>query len=85
MSSFTYIHVDLNPTIGVLQIGSLIGVFLFGVVSVQTYNYYAMYKEDGWVNKALVWLHLMSGHIALADFSIRLLLFGTYLWQHIRR
>ncbi|KAH9477597.1 hypothetical protein JR316_0009819 [Psilocybe cubensis] len=54
MSSFTYIHVDLNPTIGVLQIGSLIGVFLFGVVSVQTYNYYAMYKEDGWVNKALV-------------------------------
>lgn len=54
MSSFTYVHVDLNPTIGVLQIGSLIGVFLFGVVSVQAYNYYALYKEDGWANKALV-------------------------------
>ncbi|PPQ90101.1 hypothetical protein CVT25_012265 [Psilocybe cyanescens] len=54
MSSFTYVHVDLNPTIGVLQIGSLIGVFLFGVVSVQAYNYYALYKEDGWANKALL-------------------------------
>lgn len=44
----------LANTLGVLEIGSLLGVFLFGVVSLQTFNYYTMYPDDGWVNKTLV-------------------------------
>jgi hypothetical protein len=48
------IAVDLNNTIGALQIGSLFGVFLFGIVSLQTFNYYSTYADDGWANKAMV-------------------------------
>ncbi|KAF8960128.1 hypothetical protein BDZ97DRAFT_1922381 [Flammula alnicola] len=48
------LNIDLNNTIGALQIGSLFGVFLFGIVSLQTYNYYNAYRDDGWVNKTLV-------------------------------
>ncbi|KAF8970088.1 hypothetical protein BDZ97DRAFT_1791886 [Flammula alnicola] len=48
------LNIDLNNTIGALQIGSLFGVFLFGIVSLQTYNYYNAYRDDGWVNKPLV-------------------------------
>ncbi|KDR72685.1 hypothetical protein GALMADRAFT_761122 [Galerina marginata CBS 339.88] len=60
----SYIYVDLSDTIGALQIGSLFGVFLFGIVSLQAYNYYDTYTEDGWGNKLLVagvWL-LEIGH-----------------------
>lgn len=49
-----YHYVDLTDTIGVLQIGSLVGVFLFGIVTLQTYNYYRTYDTDKWFNKALV-------------------------------
>jgi len=45
---------NLANTLGVLEIGSLLGVFLFGVVSLQTFNYYTMYPDDSWVNKTLV-------------------------------
>lgn len=48
------IEVDLNNTIGAIEIGSLFGVFLFGIVTLQTFNYYDNYKEDGWGNKILV-------------------------------
>ena len=48
------IEVDLNNTIGAIEIGSLFGVFLFGIVTLQTFNYYDNYKEDGWGNKTLV-------------------------------
>jgi len=43
-----------NLQFGVLEIGSFIGMFLFGVVFLQTFNYYNMYPDDGWVNKTLV-------------------------------
>jgi len=43
-----------NLQFGVLEIGSFVGVFLFGVVFLQTFNYYSMYPDDGWVNKTLV-------------------------------
>lgn len=46
--------ITLTNTLGVLEIGSLLGVFLFGVVSLQTFNYYTMYPDDSWVNKTLV-------------------------------
>jgi len=48
------VHVDLTDTIGALQIGSLFGVFLFGLVSLQCYNYYDNYSTDNWFTKAMV-------------------------------
>lgn len=39
---------------GALEIGSFVGVFLFGVVFLQSFNYYNMYPDDGWGNKTLV-------------------------------
>jgi hypothetical protein len=46
--------VDLHPTIGTLEIGSFISVFLFGVVTVQTHMYYRRFPEDRRILKALV-------------------------------
>ncbi|KAF9554668.1 hypothetical protein CPC08DRAFT_821564 [Agrocybe pediades] len=48
------VHVDLTDTIGALQIGSLFGIFLFGLVSLQCYNYYDNYSTDGWITKTMV-------------------------------
>jgi hypothetical protein len=43
-----------NLQFGVLEIGSFVGVFLFGVLFLQTLNYYNTFPDDGWVNKTLV-------------------------------
>ena len=50
----SYAYVDISATIGALQIGCLFGIFLFGVVSLQTYNYYDTYGDDPWTTKLLV-------------------------------
>jgi len=62
--------ITLTNTLGVLEIGSLLGVFLFGVVSLQTFNYYSMYPDDSWVNKTLVatvWYCLHSPNFVSAN------------------
>ena len=46
MSSSTVPLVNLNSTLGALQIGVYISLVLFGVVSLQTYYYYAKFPED---------------------------------------
>jgi len=43
-----------NLQFGVVEIGSFVGVFLFGVLFLQTFNYYNTFPEDGWVKKTLV-------------------------------
>ena len=43
-----------NLQFGVIEIGSFVGVFLLGVLFLQTFNYYNMFPDDGWVNKTLV-------------------------------
>ncbi|KAF9043366.1 hypothetical protein BJ165DRAFT_1484517 [Panaeolus papilionaceus] len=48
------VHVDLNDTIGLLEIGSLFSVFLFGIVTLQVHFYYTTFRNDGWKEKALV-------------------------------
>ena len=53
-STTLYIYIDLDETIGALEIGSLFSAFLFGIVTLQTYNYYYTFRDDGWKNKALV-------------------------------
>lgn len=50
MSASPLNHLQL----GVLEIGSFVSMFLFGVVFLQAFNYYNMYPDDGWVNKTLV-------------------------------
>ncbi|KIM42482.1 hypothetical protein M413DRAFT_134912 [Hebeloma cylindrosporum] len=51
---FVVMSTTPTSTLGALEIGSLLGVFLFGVVSLQTFNYYATYPDDSWVNKTLI-------------------------------
>ena len=59
--------VTLANTLGVLEIGSFLGVFLFGVVSLQTFNYYNTYPEDGWVFKTLVRSEEILHSVYLSD------------------
>ncbi|KJA18780.1 hypothetical protein HYPSUDRAFT_44952 [Hypholoma sublateritium FD-334 SS-4] len=82
------IEVDLNNTIGAIEIGSLFGVFLFGIVTLQTFNYYDNYKEDGWGNKTLVaciWF-LEIGHTLGINFELyraTIILYGQP-WELVR-
>ncbi|KAF8167296.1 hypothetical protein B0H34DRAFT_10093 [Crassisporium funariophilum] len=45
---------DLNSTFGALQIGSLLSVFLFGIVSLQTHQYFTNFEQDKRLFKTLV-------------------------------
>lgn len=51
------LDIDLNPTIGVLEIGSLLSVCLFGVVTVQCHTYFNRFPNDWWLFKLLVTIH----------------------------
>ena len=53
-SQTLYTHISLDQTIGALEIGSLFSVFLFGILTLQIYNYYHTFRDDGWKIKALV-------------------------------
>ncbi|KAJ7512936.1 hypothetical protein B0H11DRAFT_13361 [Mycena galericulata] len=55
---------DLNGNLGAIEIGSVLGAFLFGVETLQTFNYYNNFPKDSNLLKstvALVWL-LELGH-----------------------
>ena len=52
--SVWFMTTTLTNTLGALEIGSFLGVCLFGVVSLQTFNYYTLYPNDSWMNKTLV-------------------------------
>ncbi|KAJ7112284.1 hypothetical protein C8R44DRAFT_798305 [Mycena epipterygia] len=63
---------DLNGSLGATEIGSVLGVFLFGIETLQTFNYYRGCPGDSIVLKrivALVWFlelgHTMSAWHAL--------------------
>jgi hypothetical protein len=43
-----------NLQLGALEIGSVVGVFLFGVLFLQIFNYYNTFPDDRWVYKTLV-------------------------------
>ncbi|KAF8172252.1 hypothetical protein K438DRAFT_1981700 [Mycena galopus ATCC 62051] len=43
-----------NPTLGALEIGSLISYMLFGVTTTQVYTYYNRFPEDSRMLKSLV-------------------------------
>ncbi|KAJ7113192.1 hypothetical protein C8R44DRAFT_856165 [Mycena epipterygia] len=63
---------DLNGSLGATEIGSVLGVFLFGIETLQTFNYYRGCPGDSTILKgivALVWFlelgHTMSAWHAL--------------------
>ncbi|KAJ7788262.1 hypothetical protein B0H14DRAFT_2628461 [Mycena olivaceomarginata] len=43
---------DLNGNLGALEIGSVLGVFLFGIETLQTFNYYRRFPKDSNLLKA---------------------------------
>lgn len=45
---------DMNDTLGALEIGVLISVFLFGFVTLQSYLYFSKFPNDKWGLKVLV-------------------------------
>ncbi|KAG6848259.1 hypothetical protein H0H93_001811, partial [Arthromyces matolae] len=45
---------DLTPTLGAYEIGVLISMFLFGLVTVQTFTYYRKFPKDPWYLKLYV-------------------------------
>jgi hypothetical protein len=45
---------DLNPTMGAVEIGVTTSAVLFGVTSVQTYMYYHRFSDDPLKTKILV-------------------------------
>ncbi|KAH7927984.1 hypothetical protein BV22DRAFT_233427 [Leucogyrophana mollusca] len=62
-------RIDANRSIGALEIGAAIMICLFGMATVQTYNYYRRYPNDSrWLKflVALVWC-LEVGHVTSAS------------------
>lgn len=44
---------DPHPTLGALEIGAFISIFLFGIVTVQVYLYFRHFPKDNNVLKAV--------------------------------
>jgi hypothetical protein len=64
--------INLNGTLGALEIGVLISLFLFGIVTVQTSVYYDRFHKDPWHVKflvAFVWV-LELGHTLLISYLV---------------
>ncbi|KIM82189.1 hypothetical protein PILCRDRAFT_820556 [Piloderma croceum F 1598] len=70
---FTVVPViDLNNTVGALEIGVQISTFLFGILSCQTWIYYHRFPKDSIISKllvALIWF-LELGHTISVSHSI---------------
>jgi len=63
---------DLSDTLGALEIGIIISLFLFGIVTVQTSVYFDRFQQDPWYIKCLVaftWC-LEIGHTVLISYLI---------------
>jgi len=63
---------DINITLGAFEVGVLTSVFLFGIVTCQTYVYYRKFPGDTWKLKLLVasiWI-LELGHTVSISHSL---------------
>lgn len=61
-----------DPTVGAVEIGVMISIFLFGLVSVQTFGYYKKFSNDPWQLRTFVgviWT-LELTHCALSAHSV---------------
>ncbi|KAJ7194019.1 hypothetical protein GGX14DRAFT_700984 [Mycena pura] len=65
---------DLDANLGALEIGTVLGAFLFGIETLQTFNYYKQFPKDSHILKAavgFVWI-LELGHTISALHAIYL-------------
>ncbi|KAF8188869.1 hypothetical protein K438DRAFT_2145873 [Mycena galopus ATCC 62051] len=46
---------SLDSTLGVLELGGIFSTLLFGITTVQTFNYYRDYPRDGVILRTVVW------------------------------
>ena len=44
----------VDDTLGALQIGAILAVYLFGIITLQAYTYFRHFPEDKTIFKALV-------------------------------
>ncbi|KAJ7856030.1 hypothetical protein B0H13DRAFT_1547533, partial [Mycena leptocephala] len=44
----------LDGTLGAMEIGAILGTFLFGIETLQTFNYYRRFPDDSKLLKATV-------------------------------
>lgn len=57
MSNFTanaFFSDDLDGSIGAIEIGAALGAFLFGIETLQTFNYYRNFPKDSNLLKGTV-------------------------------
>ncbi|KAJ7760342.1 hypothetical protein B0H16DRAFT_1532009 [Mycena metata] len=52
--SDTFQFPALDGTLGAMEIGAILGAFLFGIETLQTFNYYRQFREDSKILKATV-------------------------------
>jgi hypothetical protein len=45
---------DLNGSLGAIEIGAVLGTFLFGIETLQTFNYYRNFRKDSKLLKITV-------------------------------
>ncbi|KAG5726752.1 hypothetical protein E4T56_gene15195 [Termitomyces sp. T112] len=65
-------NTDFNPTIGAFEIGVMVSMFLFGLVTSQVFSYFKKFPNDPYLMKAFVgavWI-LELAHTALTAHSI---------------
>jgi len=78
---FAPMIITLTNTLGALEIGAFLGVFLFGVVSLQTFYYYTLYPDDSWVKKTLVRRKEFYHPVYLSDWIFFLKV--ATVWYHL--
>ena len=67
MSTGLLTHVDLSGSMGALQIGSIVAVYIFGIVTLQAHIYYTTFPGDSWKYKTLV-RHIQLRSISKANY-----------------
>jgi sugar phosphate permease len=45
---------SLDPTLGAVELGAIFSTLLFGIITVQAFDYYRDYPNDSWTLKAMV-------------------------------
>lgn len=76
-------HFAADSTVGAIEIGALISIFLFGLVTVQTYTYVQRYPKDSLMLKLLVSANTPCVTRGAKLVFYRSVLYGAYIVYHI--
>lgn len=72
MSESTMAPESFDSTVGAFEIGVMVSIFLFGLVTVQTFSYYKKFPNDPWQMRtfvAIIWFMELA-HTSLSAHSI---------------